>query len=180
MRLREVELGARRAHLVVERVDLDVELLADVAVLLLEHLAELGVVDVGVLEAGRREDVRRGEHRPLAQHADPGLGEHRLVDLPLRRLVLTPERLGRPAPLGDVRVEHRARGREEASPLLHREAPQEAAVTNDRLERLDRRSQRIRGAVVVAVRHALEGSEARAAPTRATGWLIGNWSPRGW
>ena len=42
--LAEVELGARRAHLVVERVDLDVELLADVAVLLLEHLAELGVV----------------------------------------------------------------------------------------------------------------------------------------
>ena len=82
MRLREVEVAARRAELVVERVDLDVELLADVAVLRLDHLAELGlVVDVGLLEAGRREDVRRREHRLLAQHADAGLGEHRLVAL---------------------------------------------------------------------------------------------------
>ena len=34
------------------------------------------VVHVGLLELGGREDVGRREHRLLAQHADPGLGEH--------------------------------------------------------------------------------------------------------
>ena len=53
-----VEVAARRAQLVVERMDVAVEPLADVAVLRLDDLAELGiVVHLGLLElrrAGRR------------------------------------------------------------------------------------------------------------------------------
>ena len=52
-----VELGARRAQLVVEVMDLGVLLLADVTVLRLDDLAELGfVLDLGVVESagGRR------------------------------------------------------------------------------------------------------------------------------
>ena len=60
--LAEVEVAARRAHLIVERVDLDVVALAHVAVLRLDDLAEAGIVlDVLLLEGGGREHVRRGE-----------------------------------------------------------------------------------------------------------------------
>ncbi len=49
-----VEVAAGRAELVVERVDLEVALLADVAVLRLDRLAELGVVlDLGLRELRR-------------------------------------------------------------------------------------------------------------------------------
>ena len=89
-----VEVPARGAELVVERMDADVVLLADVAVLRLDDLAELGIAfDVGLLEPVGREDVRRREHRLLAQHADAGLGEHRLVAPSLRRLLDPPHAL---------------------------------------------------------------------------------------
>ncbi len=52
--LAEVELGALRAQLVVERVDLGVAPLADVAVLRLDDLAEPGIaLDVDLLEVRR-------------------------------------------------------------------------------------------------------------------------------
>ena len=70
-----VELAARAAELVVEGMDLGVLLLADVAVLRLDQLTQLGLVDIGLLEVRRRHDVGRRVHRLLAQHADAGLGE---------------------------------------------------------------------------------------------------------
>src|ERR1700716_2522275 len=53
-----IEVAALRTQLVVEGVQLDVGLLADVAVLRLDQLAELRVVDVALLEAVRWEHVR--------------------------------------------------------------------------------------------------------------------------
>src|SRR6185436_20090293 len=73
--LAEVEVAALRAELVVERVQLAVLALADVAVVRLEALASLR----GILVLLRREDVRRREHRPLAEDADAGLRAQLLV-----------------------------------------------------------------------------------------------------
>ena len=64
--LGEVQLGARRAHLVVEVMDLRVLLLADVAVLELRRSGlrrRLGIVDVLLLELLGRKDIRRVEDR---------------------------------------------------------------------------------------------------------------------
>ena len=132
-----VEVGARRAQLVVERMDVAVVLLADVAVLRLDHLAELGiVVHVGLLELRRREDVRRREHRLLAQHPDPGLREHALVALELRRLLLALHRLAPLAPGDEVGIEDVPGRREQPGPLLLRQRREQAAVANDRLQQL--------------------------------------------
>ena len=76
-----VEVAARQAELVVEGMDLDVALLAHVAVLQVDHLSTLGVVHFALHEVVGREHVRRREHRLLAQHADARLGEHALVVL---------------------------------------------------------------------------------------------------
>src|SRR6478735_1683457 len=65
--LREVEVAAGGTELVVEVMKGGVLLLADVAVPLLHRLAEVGVVDVGLLEPLGREDVRRVEHGLPAQ-----------------------------------------------------------------------------------------------------------------
>jgi len=62
--------------------------------------------------------------------------------------------------LGDVGVEDVAGGRQEPCPLLDRKLSQEAAVADDRLERLDRDPQGIGGVAVVAVFHGSERSEA--------------------
>ncbi len=98
--LAEVERRALGAELIVERVDLDVALLADVAVLRLDDLAEAGIVlHLDLLEVPGCEDVRRREHGLLAQHADAGLGEHRLVARALARLVPAPRGLARLPPL---------------------------------------------------------------------------------
>ena len=132
-----VEVGARRAELVVERMDVAVELLADVAVLRLDDLAELGiVVHVGLLELGGREDVRRREHRLLAQHADPGLCEHALVALELRRLLLPLHRLAPLSPGDEVGIEDVPGGREQPGPFLLRQGREQAAVANDRFQQL--------------------------------------------
>ena len=57
--LRKVEVAARAAELVVERVHLDVVPLADIAVLRLDHLAPLGLGAVGLLLDERRAAPRR-------------------------------------------------------------------------------------------------------------------------
>ena len=118
--------------------DLDVALLADVAVLEIDHLSALGVVDLALHEVVGREHVRRREHRLLAQDADARLGEHVLVVPLLRRLLPATERLPPLAPLDDVRVEDVAGRGEQPVPILERQVAEQAAVSNDRFERLDR------------------------------------------
>jgi len=81
---RVVQGGARRAELVVEVMYLVVLHLAYVAVLGLDGLPVLGVVDVALDEVtpirpARGQHVRSGEDRLLAQRSDPGAGEHCLV-----------------------------------------------------------------------------------------------------
>jgi len=70
--LEEIEVAAGRAHLVVEVVDARVLFLAHVAVLRLERFAHGPVGDLVHGLVGRREVVRRGEHRLAAQLADAG------------------------------------------------------------------------------------------------------------
>ena len=75
----EIELGAGRAHLVVEVVDARVLLLAHVAVLRLDGLAHGVVGDLVHRRLRGREIVRRREHRLAAQLADAGGVEHGVV-----------------------------------------------------------------------------------------------------
>ena len=145
-----VEVAAREAELVVERVDLDVALLADVAVLEIDHLSALGVVDLALHEVVRREHVRRREHRLLAQDADARLGEHVLVVPLLRRLLPATERLPPLAALDDIGVEDVPGRGEQPMPVLERQVPEQTAVSNDGFERLDRLPQS--GGVPVLVR----------------------------
>ena len=152
-----VEIAAVAAQLVVERVDLEVALLADVAVLRLDDLAEVRIVrHVGLLEPGGREDVGRREHRLLAQHADAGLGEHRLVALELARLLPAADGLAPLPALGDVGVEDVARGVQQPRALLRRERREQAAIARELLEHVGGLVQPIddRIAPVLAHRHA--------------------------
>ena len=153
--LGEVEVAARRAHLVVERVDLPIELLADVTVLGLDRLAELGVVlDLDLLEADRRVDVRRREDGPVAQDADAGLGENRFVLRELGGLLAAAVRLVGPPPGDDVGVEDVAGGGEEPRPLVLGQRTEQPPVSNDRLERLGGQPQPLgRLVLVFADRH---------------------------
>ena len=177
-----VEVAAGRAQLVVERMDLDVALLADVAVLRLDHLANLAVVlDLSLLEAGRRNHVGGREHGLVAQNPDAGVGEHRLVLLLPGHLLAPPARLAPLAPLGSVRVEDVSGGREEPGPLLDRQGDEQAPVANDRLEtprgtfsppglplrlrKLDEVARRKGRVLVLIDRHRPEGScHARPQP----------------
>ena len=167
--LAEVEVAARQAELVVERVQLDVVLLADVAVLRLDRLPELGVVlDVDLLEPGRREDVGRGVDRLLAQNADAGLGEHRLVAVEPGRLLLAPDDLVEPPSLDDVGVVHVPGRGEQPRPLLERQRLEQAPVADDRLEEVGGGLQLL-GDVVLRARRwpSPEGSGSEEGPQRA-------------
>ena len=171
-----VEVAARRTQLVVERMHLEVVLLADVAVLRCDQLSLLGVVADGfLLEAGRREHVGRREHRLLAQHPDAGPGEHGLVPLELGRLLLAPHRLPPPPPLHEIGVVDVPGSRKQPGSLLHRQRAQQAAVADDRLEQLGRllkargdavQALRDRGRLLVrARRHRAEGTWQAAGQT---------------
>ena len=129
--LREVERGARRAELVVEGVELPVGLLADVAVLLLERLARSALASSPASKLLRRVDVRRREHRLLAQDADPGVGEQRLVGADARVTLLLALRLREATALDDVRVEDIGCRREQPRALLDRERAEQPAVARD-------------------------------------------------
>ena len=142
--------------------DLDVALLAHVAVLQVDHLAALGVVHLPLHEVVGREHVRRREHGLLAQHADPGLRQHALVALLLGRLLSLAEGLPPSAPLDDVRVEDVTGCGEEPMPILERQVAEQAAVANDRFEHLDRLPQAGGGPVLLRLRHGPEGSRAGA------------------
>jgi hypothetical protein len=147
--LAEVEVAARPAELVVEGVQLDVVLLADVAVLRRGRLPELRLaLHLDLLEAGRRKDVRRRVDGLLAQKADPGLGEQRLVASQPGLLPLAPDDLVETAPLDDVRVVDVPGRCEQPCSLLERQRLEQAPVADDRLERLGRSPQSLEGVVV--------------------------------
>ena len=132
-----VELAAGGTQLVVEGMDVAVELLADVAVLRLDDLAELGiVVHLRLLELRRWKDVRRREDRLLAQHPDPGLREHALVALELRGLLLPLHRLAPLAPGDEIGIEDVPGRGKQPGPFLFRQRREQAAVANDRLQQL--------------------------------------------
>ena len=154
--LREVEVAARPAHLVVEVVYLCVCLLADVAIEVL-RLAErlLGLVL-------RARVVRRREDRLLAQDADARLGTQALVAARLLGLLPLPLVLDPSPALDDARVEDVAGGREQPRALLDRKPLQDAAIADDRFERLDGVAQRLRGVRLLLDRHGDEGSVALA------------------
>ena len=174
-----VELAAVPAQLVVERVDLEVALLADVAVLWVDDLTEVGIVrHVGLLEPRGREDIGRREHRLLAQHADAGLGQHRLVALELARLLPAADGLAPLPALGHVGVEDVARGVQQPRALLRRERREQAAIARELLEHVGGLVQAIddRIALVLAHRHgrrvSIEGkapSLKKSAPTSHRG-----------
>ena len=135
--LAEVEVAAGPAELVVEGVQLDVVLLADVAVLRRDRLAELGIVlHFDLLEPGGWEHVRRRVDRLVAQDADAGLGEHRLVAAEPGRLLLAPHDLVEPPSLDDVRVVDVAGRSQQPRPLLERQRLEQAPVADDRFEHL--------------------------------------------
>jgi len=83
-------------------------------VLRLDQLAELGLVEVGLLEVRRRHDVGRRVHRLLAQDANARVGERRLVAGELRSLLPPPDGLPPDAALDEVGVVDVAGGCDEA------------------------------------------------------------------
>ena len=139
--LGEVELGARRAELVVEVMQRGEVRLADVAVLLLERLprrvGRLHVLRDERLGRDRREDVGRGEDRLAAEGADAGAVAEGLLAL---------DALGLPAAGGgadELAAAHRVGGvdvagrLEEARAVLGGDAGEEGAVGDDSLEHVD-------------------------------------------
>ena len=118
--LREVQLGARRAQLIVEVVDDRVVLLADVAVLRRQGLPRLGVP--------RREDVRRREHRLPAKCPDAGLGQHALVPTRGRRFPLADDGLHHPASRAGVGVEDRGGRLAQPPPVSLGQQRQQAVI----------------------------------------------------
>ena len=105
--LGEVEVTARRAELIVERVDLGVRLLADVAVLRLDQLARrtLGIGRIRLLEPPRREDVWARVHRLVPQRPDAGLRQRGFVSFDPGSLRAPSERLAALPTSHDVRLE---------------------------------------------------------------------------
>ena len=121
--------------------ELGVLLLADVAVARLDELPELRLVDVLLVEIGRREDVRRREYRLLAQDPDPGPGDDARLALAAGRLLVAAQRLAPEAALDDVWVEHVRSSGHKLGPLHLGERAEEAAVAHDRVQELGRSPQ---------------------------------------
>ena len=153
MRLAKLNRRARRTELVVEVVDELELLLADVAVLRLERLTEVGIaLDLPLLEAGRREDVRAREHRLPAQRADAGLVEHLI--LPHRLFDFAAADAGsHQAPAGEGVGRVDVAGRlQEATLVVRRHVREESAVGDDRFEQVGRGAETIQE-VSVGCRH---------------------------
>ncbi len=141
--LGEVEGCAGGAQLVVEVVDCEVALLADVAVPVLPERRSLGIGDVSLFEVLGDEHVGGHEHGPGAQASDPRVGQHRLVALHLVRPFAPPAGLGL-LPSGlDVGIEGVPGCVEEPQPLLGGEGVEERPVGGDELEELGRRHQAV-------------------------------------
>ena len=118
---------------------LEVVLLAHVAVLRRDRLPELGIVlHVALLEPGWREHVRRRVDRLVAQEADAGLGEHRLVATQPGSLLLAPHDLVESPPLDDVGIVDVPGRGEQPSPFLQGQRLEQAPVADDRFEHVGR------------------------------------------
>ena len=128
---RIVELGAVGTELVVEVVDLAVLDLADVAVLLVDGLAIHRIVDVVLAEVLGRVDVRRREHRLVAQRADSRAGEHVLVAPHPLGAPLTLERLGPDPTLLGIGAEHVARRVQQVLFLLGVQCGEQCPIGSD-------------------------------------------------
>ena len=114
-------------------------LFAHVAVLRLDGLPELGIaIHLALLEAGRWEDVRAGEHRLPAQRPNSGPLEHPVFPLDLFRL-LPPD--GGPQQMsarGGIRSVDVPGCLQQATLVVPRHLREESPVGNDRFEQLDR------------------------------------------
>ena len=175
--LREVEVAALGAELVVERVHLDVVPLADITVLRLDHLAPLGLCPICLLlgALGRRLEVRGREDGLVSKHPQPGVGEDLLVARAPILFLSPPKSLGAtPAGL-EVGVVDLSGRREKPRPLLDRKCAQQPAVAHDRLERFDRLTQsgglraRIDLLGICAGHLLLDGTAGK--PPEHAGWL---------
>ena len=128
----------------------------------LDHLAKLRLAgDVRLLEAVGWEHVRRREHRPLAENANAGVGEHRLVAFGLLGLLTATHGLAPLPALHEVRVVDPAGSRKEPRALLDGKGAEEATVGRDGLERLGRLFEPFCGLIChgarVAARRSIKG-----------------------
>ncbi len=157
----KVRRPARRTQLIVEGVDLGVGLLADVT-----HALDLGpLAEPGMrLLEPRRRRIRRGDKRPAAVGADPGLVEHGFLvqhALGLRGLAAPPVRRG----ISGRQCGNRAM---QALAFLGREGIKASPVGGHLLEPIDRGLSR--GQYVIR-RHSIQRSRKRrdVAPHRWRG-----------
>ena len=158
--LGKVELRAGGAHLIVEVMDDGVFLLADVAVLRLDRLPELWIVDLPLLERGRREDVRAGVHRLPAQGPDAGPVQHAILLLDLLRLpppAAGPHQLAAGDGIGGV---HMPRGLYQPALVVGRYVREGSAVRDDRFQQLSRGTNPVEEAGVASfVGGTVDGAE---------------------
>ena len=154
--LGKIQLRAGRAHLVVEMMDLRVPLLADVAVFKFLDIGpavrrrslvvrELGrdprkgfVLDVLLLEAFRRKDVRRVKNRFLPERADARFGTCDLGLLHAAGLAFPCCGLGHPPALCAVGTVDEGDRLQQALPVRGRYAFQHGPIRGDRFEQFDR------------------------------------------
>ena len=121
MRLSKLNVPHVCAHLVVEVMELGVALLADVAVLWIGGLPEVGIVDVALLEFGWQFRIRRREHGLGPQRPDSGLVECVLIALPFGGAASHRAGLELQPALGGIGFEQIAGGVDEVGPLLRRQ-----------------------------------------------------------
>jgi hypothetical protein len=141
--LREVQLRAGRAQLVVEMVNVRVFLLADVAMPQDRGFTRSlrAFIRTARPTFARWKDVGGGEHRPPAQHPDPAFVENRVL-LPLsRRPALAlggPQSPAARERIGEIDPRHRL---VQALADCRRQVIQHGAVGGDAVEQLNRRTQ---------------------------------------
>jgi len=121
--------------------DARVFLLADVAMLRFDGLADLGLVviagAVGAVflhETFRRKNIRRGEHGAPAQFANAGLMQHRLFLRDLRRIAFARLRLALAPPLRWIGVVEMPDRRMEPLAILGRQAIEQRMIGSDAFE----------------------------------------------
>ena len=157
--LGEVELGARRTELVVEVVDVGELLLADVAVLGLDRLPEVGIAGLfALLEAAGRKNVGTGVDRLAAEGPDPGGVARLLLAAHPGGLALAHRGPDQPAAgegVGRVDVAGRL---DQAVPVVGGHAEEECAVGHDPFEQ--------RGGGAQALEKLGVGGRARGAALR--------------
>ena len=146
--LGEVELGAPRAELVVEVMDLAVLRLAHVAVLLVDRFAVHRVGDIALFEVGGRMDIRCREHRLVAQRTDSCFREHVLVTAYPLRTAPPLEGFGANPTLLGVRAEHVACRVEQVLLLLRIQRNQQFPIGSDATQE-GRRTQQLAAQILL-------------------------------